>query len=483
LVLSNSSVTKAPLSSLARVAAAVENAAVPDLGPISLERVREVKGFEAERFVADHPRSAALAERARACMPGGVPMSWFRMNYDHPPVWLSHASGARFTDVDGHGYVDFFLGICLAFAGHAPEPVAEAVAERARRGSVVHLPTEDAIWVGEELARRYFPLRWQFALTSSQSVQDCIRLARAVTGRTRVLKFDASYHGHVDQVLVVAEGDGVAPEYDGIDRAVLRTTRVVQFNDLTAIENALAGEDVALVIAEPAMTNVGFIRPEPGFHRELRRLTRDSGTLLLIDETQTLISAYGGLTGEYGLEPDLLVVGKSLGGGVPFSAYGMNEAVAERLEAPHAAYVVSGEPAGEVAVGGTTWANGISVAAARATLEHVLTPAAYERTRALGDRLADGIEQVLSGAGVSWSVQRLGTRAAYAMSPNPPRNAIEARHADSPGFKDVQRVFMANRGVWDFGWWGGPTLSVAHTEADVERYVDVFQDFIGAVAA
>lgn len=461
----------------------VEDGRVAELGRIRLARVAELKRVEDERFEAERPRSRMLSERARRSMVGGVPMSWFRMNYDHPPVWLSHASGARFTDIDGHEYVDFLLGVGVAFAGHAPEPVAQALAERARRGSMVHLPTEDAIWVAEELARRYFPLRWQFALTSSQSVQDCIRLARAVTGRTGVVKFDASYHGHVDHTLVVADGDRVTAEYDGIDPAVLRATRVVQFNDLHAIEQALAREDVALVIAEPAMTNVGFIRPEPGFHAGLRRLTRDSGTLLLIDETQTLMSAFGGLTREYGLEPDLLVVGKSVGGGVPFSAYGVNETVAERLEAPHAPYLVAGEPAGEVAVGGTTWANGISVAAARTTLELLLTLAAYERTRALGALLADGIEQVLDGAGLPWSVQRLGTRAAYAMSPNSPRNAIEARHADSPGFKAVQRVFMANRGVWDFGWWGGPTLSIAHTQADIDRYLQGFQDFIETVTA
>jgi glutamate-1-semialdehyde aminotransferase len=385
--------------------------------------------------------------------------------------------------VDGHSYVDFLLGICLAFAGHAPEPVARAVAEQAQRGSVVHLPTEDAIWVGEELARRYFPLRWQFALTSSQSVQDCIRLARAVTGRSGLVKFDANYHGHVDHVLVVAQGDRVAAEYGGTDASVLSTTRVVQFNDLAAIERVLAPQDVALVIAEPAMTNAGFIAPDPGFHAGLRRLTRDTGTLLMIDETQTVMSAFGGLAREWGLEPDLLVVGKSIGGGVPFSAYGMNEVVAERLEAPHEAYVVSGEPVDEVAVGGTTWANGISVVAARATLEHLLTPGAYERTRALGDRLADGIERVLSGAGLPWSVQRLGTRASYAMSSRSPHDAIEARAADVPGFKDVQRLFMANRGVWDFGWWGGPTLSIAHTETEVDRYLEVFEDFIETMTA
>ncbi len=450
---------------------------------IDLDRVYAIEEDEQMRFVAERPRSAALQERARGSMPGGVPTTWVgSLNFPHPPVWVTDAQGARFRDVDDHEYIDFLLGICLAFCGHAPAAVVEAVAGRAAQGSMFQQPTEDAVWVAEELSRRFLPLRWQFALSSSQSIQDCIRLARATTGRERLVKFDANYHGHLDATLVVAAGEGVAPEYHGLDPRVLATTEVIPFNDVIALERVLAPRDVALVIAEPAMTNIGIIEPVTGYHDALRALTRDTGTLLLIDETQTLMCAYGGLTNEYGLQADMFVLGKSLGGGiVPFSAYGVAEEVAARIEAPHAAFEVSGEPVDEIALGGTMWSYALGAAAARAALEHVLTEEAYERTIGLGGRLADGLERSIASVGLPWTVQRLGTRASYTTAAVVPRDAADARAADIPGFKDAQRVFMANRGIWDFGWWGGPCLSVAHTAADVEAYVDRFGEWFAMV--
>jgi glutamate-1-semialdehyde aminotransferase len=450
---------------------------------VDLERVRHIEQEEQQRFVAERPRSAALRERARRSMPGGVPTTWVgSLNFPHPPVWVTEAHGARFRDVDDHEYIDFLLGICLAFCGHAPPAVVEAVTGRAARGSMFQQPTEDALWVAEELSRLFPRVRWQFALSSSQSIQDCIRLARATTGRERLLKFDANYHGHLDSTLVVATGQGVAPEYHGTDPRVLETTEVIPFNDVNALERALSPRDVALVIAEPAMTNIGLIEPIPGFHDALRALTRDAGTLLLIDETQTLMSAYGGLSNEYRLQPDMFVLGKSLGGGiVPFSAYGIAEEVAALIEAPHAAFEVSGEPVDEIALGGTMWSYALGAAAARAALTHVLTRKAYERTIALGERLADGLTRAIANVDLPWTVQRLGTRAAYTTAPIVPRDAAEARAADVPGFKDAQRVFMANRGIWDFGWWGGPCLSVAHTAADVDAYVDRFGQWLATV--
>lgn len=452
---------------------------------IDLDRVHNIEEEEQRRFIAERPRSAALQQRARASMPGGVPTTWVgALNFPHPPVWVTDAQGARFRDVDGHEYIDFLLGICLAFCGHASAAVVQAVGRRAALGSMFQQPTEDAVWVAEELSRRFLPLRWQFALSSSQSIQDCIRLARATTGRERLVKFDANYHGHLDQVLVVAAGKGVAPEYRGTDPLVLAGTKVIPFNDVDTLERVLSPQDVALVIAEPAMTNIGFIEPVAGYHEALRALTRETGTLLLIDETQTLMCAYGGLTNVYGLQADMFVLGKSLGGGiVPFSAYGLADEVVARIEAPHAAFEVSGEPVDEIALGGTMWSYAVGAAAAHAALEHVLTEDAYERTLALGERLADGIERAIAKVDLSWTVQRLGTRAAYTTAAVVPRDAAEAREADIPGFKDVQRVFMANRGIWDFGWWGGPCLSVAHTAADVEAYIARFSEWLAVVLA
>lgn len=450
-----------------------------DPGWVDLERVWALQAREDQRFAAERPRSMELLKRARASMPSSVPNAWFRTNYDHPPIFVTEAKGSRFTDADDHEYVDFLIGVCTAFCGHAPDPIVEAVARQAGRGLNLQLPVEDAIWVAEELARRFASLRWQFALTASQAIQDCIRLARATTGREWIVKFDANYHGHVDETMLVVDAGAVVPEYQG--QATTRSTKVIPFNDPEALDAALESRDVAVVIAEPAMTNIGFVTPQSGYHEILRRLTRETGTLLLIDETQTLLCGYGGLTREFGLEPDLFVLGKSIAGGVPFAAYGMNERVAERLESPHAHYEVSGGVVDEIALGGTMWANALTIAAARAALERVLTEEAYARTRALGTSLADGLEAAIEGAGLPWVVQRLYTRVAYVTSPTLPRNGAEARVADIAGFKDAQRVFMANRGVWDAGWWMGPSLSLAHTADDVDRYLEVFTDFLSAI--
>jgi glutamate-1-semialdehyde 2,1-aminomutase len=415
-------------------------------------------------------------------MPDGIPNSWFRLNYDHPPVYVDEGKGAYFTDVDGYRYLDMMLGISCAFAGHAPPAVAEAIARQARRGSTFQLPVEDAIWVAEELSRRFASLRWQFALTSSQAILDCIRLSRAHTGRQKVLKFDANYHGHVDQTLVVLQDGEIRHEYRGLPEESLRGVKVIQFNDIDALEQALAPRDVACVIAEPAMTNIGFVLPEPGYHEALRKITRETGTLLLIDETQTVMCAHGGLTREFGLQPDLFVVGKSIGGGVPFAAYGMNAEVAALIEAEHEAFVVSGAVVDDVAIGGTMWANAISIAAARAVLELILTEDAYANARRLGARLADGIQRMITDAGLPWSTYRFYTKSGFTFSPTLPRNGEEARAVDIPGFKDAMNVYMANRGVWDGGWWAGPAVSVAHTADDVDRYVSVFGEFLREVA-
>jgi glutamate-1-semialdehyde aminotransferase len=231
------------------------------------------------------------------------------------------------------------------------------------------------------------------------------------------------------------------------------------------------------------MTNIGFVLPEPGYHDALRRITRETGTLLLIDETQTLMCGRGGLTREYKLEPDLYVLGKSIGGGVPFAAYGMNAELATQIEGTHELFNVSGAVVDDVAIGGTMWANAISIAAARAVLEHILTDDAYAHVRAMGGRLADGIARTISELELPWSIYRFHTKSGFTFSPTLPRNAEEARAADIPGFKDAMNVYLANRGVWDGGWWAGPAVSVAHTADDVDQYVSVFREFLHEVVA
>lgn len=423
----------------------------------------------------------ALLERSRRTMPRGVPMSWMDDLYDHPPVMAERGRGPMFTDVDGHTYLDMYLADMSGFCGHAAPPVVEAVTRRIELGNQFLLPGEDAIAVAEHLESRYGLPKWQFTLSATQANTEVIRLAREATGREVVVLFDGKYHGHGDATLVVLEDGQVVREQSGLPPWVTRDARIVQFNDIDGLASALAPDDVALVLSEPVMTNAGVIWPDPDFHEALRRLTRDAGTLLAIDETHSLVGAYGGFTTEFGLEPDLLTIGKSIAAGVPLGAYGMTEDIAGLITPPDEAYVVSGEAVAEMALGGTLFANALSMAAGRAALTEVLTPEAFDRTTALGARMADGLEGVIASAGLEWSVARMGPHAYYGFAPMPARNAIESRANDHPGLRAFIRVWLANRGVWESGWWLGPTVSVAHTTEDVDLYVERFGECLAAI--
>jgi glutamate-1-semialdehyde 2,1-aminomutase len=445
------------------------------------DRIATLAAAEGERFERERPRSMQATARARGTMPRGVPMSWMDELYDHPPLWVSHGAGSRFWDIDGHEYVDVYVADMSAFCGHAPEPVVRAVAERMAAGNQFLLPSEDALAVAEELARRYGMPKWQFTLSATQANTEVVRVARVRTGREKIVVFDGKYHGHLEPTLGIVDDGRILPEYTGLPSEITAQLRIVPFNDLDALEQALAPGDVALVLAEPAMTNAGFLLPEPGFHDGLRELTRRHGTLLAIDETHTLVTSPGGLTSEWGLQPDLMTLGKSIAGGVPLGAYGMTDEVAEVLHPPPEAAVVSGIAYDEVATGGTLFANPLSMAAARSALTEVLTTEAFDTTAQLGDRMAAGLRAHIDRAGLPWSVNHHGSHAFYFFSPDPPRDARGARDSDDPDLRALIRVFLANRGVWESGWWLGPTVSVAHTAPDVDIYLDCLGEFIDAV--
>ncbi len=273
---------------------------------------------------------------------------------------------------------------------------------------------------------------------------------------------------------MVLEDGEVVPEMRGLPGWITGQARVVPFNDVAALAAALAADDVALVLAEPAMTNAGFLLPEDGFHDALRRMTREHGTLLAIDETHSLVCAHGGLTGKWGLDPDLLVIGKSIAAGVPLAAYGMRDEIASLIAPPEESRLASGVVVGEVATGGTLFANALSMAAGRAALLEVLTEQAFEHTAALGERMAAGLRESIARAGLGWSVVQVGGHAYYFFQPTPPSDAADSRAADDPDLRALIRVFMANRGVWESGWWLGPTVSVAHDEARVDQIRRVF---------
>jgi glutamate-1-semialdehyde 2,1-aminomutase len=448
------------MSALTREAASIDRGRLAGL----LER-------ELERFRAEHPRSLELHERSQGSLLFGVPMSWMARWAGGFPVYLDEAKGARVTDVDGHEYVDLCLGDTGAMAGHAPQPVVRAIAIQAERGSTAMLPTEDAAWIGEELARRFGLPLWQFALTATDANRWALRLAREATGRAKVLVFDWCYHGSVDESLATLTPDGVRAR-DGnvgppVDPGV--TTKVVQFNDLETLERALEPGDVACVLAEPALTNIGIVLPEDGFHEGLRSLASDAGTLLAIDETHTLSAGPGGCTRAWELEPDIVTVGKAIGGGMPAAAYGVTEELAERIAGrAEADYEDVG------GIGGTLAGNALSMAATRATLEHVLTDQAYERTIPLAARFASDTQAAIERSSLPWHVTELGCRAEYRFQPAPPRNGAEAAAAIDAQLERFMHVYALNRGVLLTPFHNMALMSPATTEADVEAHGEVF---------
>jgi glutamate-1-semialdehyde aminotransferase len=374
------------------------------------------------RFTELRPRSMRFLERARPSMPNGVPMAWMATLYQHPPIVVDRGSGAAFTDIDGNRYLDFNLADTSMFTGHGVEAVARAAGERVAAGSQFLLPTEDSVEVALELGRRFGLPSWQFTLSATQANTEAIRVARSVTGRSTVLMFDGKYHGQADELLGELEGAGVVPEGLGVPLDATRHVRLVQYNDLEAVERELARGDVACVLAEAAITNTGVVMPADAFHSGVRRLASEGGALLVLDETHTLVAGPGGLTARWGLEPDLLVLGKSISSGIPLGAYGMTAAVADVLERP-----ASASFADVVATGGTLFANALSMAAARVTLEEVLTDHRYEHAAALGERLADGIEAAAAAHALRWRAHRLYNRSGYTHAPELPSNAVEAR--------------------------------------------------------
>ena len=458
--------------------------AAPGVGvSVSLDRIAVLRGREDARFNAAHAKSLAALARARQSMPHGVPMSWMTELYAHPPMFVAEADGIRFSDIDGNHYRDFSLGITAAFCGHSPAPVVAAVARQLACGSVLQLPTLDAVWVAEELQRRYRQPKWQFTITASQANSELLLLARLVTGRKQVLVFAGKYHGHVAPLLALDRQGDTVPEYRGIQSEEVRHTVVVPFNDLAAVEQALRKLDVALILTEPAMTNLGLIQPVAGFHDGLNSLARQYGALLAIDETQTQACAFGGLSRLWNLHSDALVVGKSMAGGVPLAAYGMCERLAAEIERPAAAAYQSGAPVDQPALGGTLFANAVSMAACRANLSEVMTPGAYETATTQAGRLASGCWAIIERQKLPWTICQLGTRVWCCYATQLPVNAAEVQQCDLPALRDLQRVYLANRGIWDFGSWAGPIVGIPATPDDIDAYLSVWSELIAEVCA
>jgi len=441
----------------------------------TLERTRLQSLMEREqkKFIADRPKSAALFERARKSLLGGVPMNWMAKWAGAFPPFVREARGAEFFDVDGHRYIDLCLGDTGAMTGHSPSATVTAVEQQARRGITLMLPSEDAIVVGEELQQRFGLPFWQFALTATDANRFSIRLARHITGRPKILVFNWCYHGTVDETFITLQ-DGVAKARRGnvgppVDPAV--TTAVVEFNDLSALEGALKNEDIACVLAEPALTNVGIVLPDPGYDAALREITRKHGTLLIIDETHTICAGPGGYTRAENLEPDFLVFGKPIAGGVPGAAYGFTAEVAQCI-----ADRQNLEDCDTGGIGGTLAGNALSLAAMKATLHKVLTKDAFDRMIPMAERWTDGVAKVISEFELPWNVTRLGSRAEYLFASKTPRNGTEAHDAMDFELERFMHLYAMNRGILLTPFHNMALMSPMTSKEDIDQHTKVFRE-------
>jgi len=448
--------------------------------PLDRTRLKSLTEREQMRFVDDRPKSKAIYERGKKSLLSGVPMNWMvKWAGAFPPI-VREAQGAHFYDIDGHRYVDFCLGDTGAMTGHSPFATAKAIEDQVKRGITLMLPSEDAVFVAEELQRRFGLTYWQFALTATDANRFAIRLARQITGRPKILVFNWCYHGTVDETFITLHPDGTSGPRRGnvgppVDPSV--TTRVVEFNDIPALEQALAHGDVACVLAEPALTNVGIVHPAPGFHQALRELTRKHGTLLIIDETHTICAGPGDYTRAEKLDPDFLVIGKPIAGGLPAATYGFTQKVADMILERH-----SLEDCDTGGIGGTLAGNALSLAAMRATLAKVLTQEAFDRMIPLAERWTAGVQKAIEESRLPWHVTRLGCRAEYLFSPNEPKNGTEAHDAMDFALERFMHLYAMNRGILLTPFHNMALMSPATTSDDVDYHTKVFREALRELA-
>jgi glutamate-1-semialdehyde 2,1-aminomutase len=448
---------------------------VPDPSPSGVDRAR-LRGLlarEQDAFLDRNPCSAGAYAHADSLF-GRVPMTWMNKTSAHFPLYLDTARGAHVTDIDGHTYVDFSLGDTGSMAGHSPAAVTEAVRHRIEElgGLAVMLPTEQAETAGAHLASRFGLPRWSFSLTATDANRWAIRLARAVTGRPKILVNSYCYHGSVDESLIVTSPDGKGaprPGNVGAPVAVTETSRVAEFNDLEGLERELAHGDVAAVLMEPALTNIGIVLPEPGYLDGVRELASGFDTLLILDETHTFCAGPGGATRAWDLHPDIITIGKAIGGGIPAGAYGLSADLADRLLGRADLDLVD-----MGGVGGTLAGNALSIAAVCATLGEVLTDKAFDHMHALAERFEAGVNEVIAAHNLPWSVTRLGARVEYRFANPAPRTGTEAAAVHDQELDNYLHTYLANRGILMTPFHNMALMSPATTEADVDLHTSLF---------
>jgi glutamate-1-semialdehyde 2,1-aminomutase len=444
---------------------------------INRGNLASLRKVEDQRFLETHKKSGELFAKAKDSMPNGVPMSWMSKWPGAYPVFVEEAKGASFVDVDGNTYIDFCLGDTGSMTGHSPEATVAAIREQAGRGLSAMLPTKDAAAVSTELAKRFGVPLWQFTVSATDANRHVIRYSRLITKKAKIIVIDRCYHGSVDETFATLDSSGKTVSREGNIGAPIdldKTTRVVPFNDLDAMKNALQQNDVAAILMEPAMTNVGIVLPADGYLKAVEKLAKEFGAKLIIDETHTISVGPGGMTAQLGLKPDFLTIGKAIGGGFPTGAFGMSSEIAQAIKSQVELEVID-----TGGVGGTLAANALSLAAMRATLTKVLTEENFEKMIKLGTRWADGVEKVIEKYKLPWSVNRLGARAEYMFSANSPKNGRQAADAGDFELEQYIHLRMLNDGFLITPFHNMALISPDTTAADVDAHTQAFDKMCG----
>jgi glutamate-1-semialdehyde 2,1-aminomutase len=444
--------------------------------PLDRTKLKSLLEKEEALFHKTHPKSYELYQRARKSLHGGVPMLWMIRWAGTFPVFVKEAKGAHFTDVDGNSYIDFCLGDTGAMTGHSPDATIKAINEQIEKGITLMLPYEDVIWVGEELQRRFKLPYWQFALTATDANRFALRMARLITERQKILVFNYCYHGSVDETFITLDEEGTPmsrPNNMGPQVNPLQTTKVIEFNDIAALETVLSARDIAAVLAEPVMTNIGIIHPKDGYHDALREMTRKYGTYLIIDETHTICTSPGGYTASFDLQPDFLTLGKPLASGVPAAVYGFTEEISQAF-----AKKLNVDDADVGGIGGTLAGNALSIAAMKATLQNVLTDEFYSKAIALQEQFTAGVESVIQEFELPWIVKRLGNRSEYWFRPTPPKNGGEAHAAIDHELDRYMHLFTLNRGILMTPFHNMALISPETTQEDVNYHTKIFREAV-----
>jgi glutamate-1-semialdehyde 2,1-aminomutase len=442
---------------------------------IAESRIAELMKSEVERFIDQHPESQAVADQSHSSLLAGVPMPWMKRWAGPFPVVADRAEGGRIFDIDGNKYVDFCLGDTGSMTGHANAPISQAISLQAQRGFTTMLPSSDISWVANHLAERFRMSKWQFCLSATDANRFSLRIARALSGKPKIVVNDWCYHGTVDETLVILDEEGQTVSRPGaigpqVDPGI--TTLAVPFNDLDAMERALATGEVACVLMEPALTNIGIVLPQPGYLEGVRRLTKQYGVILILDETHTICAGPQGASRLWGIDADMLVIGKTIGGGIPVAAYGMSSEVAVKVEA-----LMHGHDLDVSGIGGTLSGSALAGAAIRATLTHALRQEDFDIAIPLATRWSTGVQAIIDQHGLPWTVQQLGCRAEYWFSEHP-QNGAQAAASVNDGLESFMHLYALNRGILLTPFHNMALMTPFHSEDDVDLHTSVFSDCV-----